>query len=34
MTGLEKMQSQIHSEAEGSAKEILDQAKKEAERIV
>lgn len=34
MTGLEKMQSQILSEAESSAKEILDQAKKEAEGIV
>lgn len=34
MTGLEKMQSQILSEAESSAKEILDQAKKEADGIV
>lgn len=34
MTGLEKMQSQILSEAESSAKEILDQAKKDAEGIV
>ena len=34
MTGLEKMQSQILSEAESAAKEILDQAKKEAEGIV
>ena len=34
MTGLEKMQSQILSEAESSAKEILDQEKKEAEGIV
>lgn len=34
MTGLEKMKSQILSEAENSAREILDAAEKEAERII
>ena len=34
MSGLDKMKSRIFEEAEQSAAELLDQAKKDAEKIV